>query len=136
MADDPSFPDPSEAKRKPAESYRTSTPPAKDDKEPPRVVVTRAEAPKEEAAPAAGPKGALKLSPEEVAALLAVDGTNRMTASKAVLKRGRVIALPLTLVDLVLNVILGDYGMYISIALTIGVVAWTTRPLWNRDGWS
>ena len=116
MADEPSFPDPSEAKRKPVAVT------------PRRVIVTRAEPPAEE--------GPAKLTKEEVQALLAVEGTNRPRPATAMWKRGRVLLLPIVLIDLAAHAFLGGAAPFVSAAVTIAALLWTARPLFRRDGWS
>jgi hypothetical protein len=121
MADEPSFPDPSEAKRKPS-ADAAPEPPAR------RIVVTRAEAPADEA-PA-------KLTKEEMQALLAVEGTNRPRPATAVWKRGRILLVPIVLIDLAAHAFLGGAAPFVSAAVTLAALLWTARPLFRRDGWS
>ena len=83
MSDGPRFPSPDEAKRKEAPKITPSEPRAP-------VVVSRAEP-----APDSSPQKDVKLSPEEVRALLAVgDATRDKSKAQVVWKRGRVILTP------------------------------------------
>lgn len=118
MADEPSFPAPGAPS---PERPVTETAPK-------RVVVTRPEPPSF-AHPA-------KLSNDEVRALLAVDRTNRPNSFGASWKRGRIVALPTTLISVAAHVLFGSAGLWIGAAIILAALAWIARPLLRRDDWS
>ena len=77
-----------------------------------------------------------KLTPEEVRALLAVgDATRDKTKAQVLWKRGRVILIPVGLIDLALHLLFGDYAIVPMILLGIASLVWTARPLFKKDGW-
>jgi len=124
MSDGPRFPSPDEAKRKDAPKITPSEPKAP-------IVVSRAEP-----APDSMDKKDVKLSPEEVRALLAVgDATRDKTKAQVLWKRGRVILIPLGLIDIALHFLFGDYAYVFMILVTIAGIVWTARPLFRKEGW-
>jgi hypothetical protein len=124
MSDDPRFPSPDEAKRKEAPKITPPSPTAP-------VVVSRADP-----VPESTDKKDVKLSPEEVRALLAVsDATRDKTKAQVLWKRGRVILIPIGLIDIALHVLFGDYAYVFMILVTIAGIVWTARPLFRKDGW-
>lgn len=121
MGDEPRFPAPDEAKPK------TSAPIVATERSP--VVVARP-APIADETPPAKPK----LTPDEVRALLAVEGANRPTPAASAWRRGRVIAIPTGLISLAAHLLLGSWAPVVSIVAILAAIAWTARPLFRRDG--
>ncbi len=122
MGDEPRFPAPEEAKPKESAPIVATERKA--------VVVSRAEPIAEEAG--ARPK----LTPDEVRALLAVEGANRPTASGAAWRRGRIVVIPTGLIGLAAHLFFGSWAPFVSIAAVLAAIAWTARPLFRRDGFS
>ncbi len=130
MVDEPRFPPPDEAMSQGASPYRpASASSPREDAAPRRVVITRADPPKDE-------PGAPKLTREEMRALLAVEGTNRSSALGRVWKRGRMIVLPTGLLGAVVHWVLGVAEPWASLAVLAIAVSWVARPLLRRDDWS
>ena len=124
MDDDaPRFPPPDEAKERRAPAIAPAPKP---------LVVTRAEAPADE--PTAGAKP--KLTADEVRALLAVDAVNRPTSWRRVFRRGRIIVVPTGILGLLAHLLLGSWGPFVSVAITLIAIGWTARPLLRRDEWT
>lgn len=123
MGDEPRFPAPEEAKPKERAPIVATEPRA--------VVVARAE-PVTDDPPGARPK----LTPDEVRALLAVEGASRPTASGAAWRRGRIVVIPTGLIGLAAHLFFGSWAPFVSIAAVLGAIAWTARPLFRRDGFS
>ena len=129
MAEAPRFPSPEEAKAKrpsvPSAASADVTQPAR------AVVVQRPDPIPDSTEPAKAPP---KFTPEEVRALLAVEGVNRpMTA---VWKRGRVLIIPIGLIDLATHFIFGSAAPFVIAALTVAAFVYCALPLLRRDDWS
>jgi hypothetical protein len=112
---------------------------AKGEEAPPaKVVVRRAEPPKEEEAPA---RAAPKLSREEVSALLATSGATPSWGARCG-KRAAVIVIPVGLIRWGLVLVFGESAPIAATVLSglcaIAALAWIAAPLWrqNREGWS
>lgn len=82
-----------------------------------------------------GPRGQAKLSPEEIRALLAVEGANRPTKSKTLWRRGRVVVVPTGLISIAAHLLIGSWAPLVTIAAILLAVAWVARPLLKKDGW-
>ena len=96
------------------------------------TIVHRPEPPPDSDSPPKKPK----LSPEEVRALLAVgDATRDKTKAQVLWKRGRVILIPVGLVDLALHLLVGDYAYIFMILVTVAGIVWMARPLFRKEGW-
>jgi hypothetical protein len=130
MGDEPRFPSPDEAKKKPA-STPSSVP-----TQPARPVIVRRAEPIVEEASDPQKKAPVKLSPDEVRALLAVDGANRPSAAKKMWRRGRVAILPTALLQIAAYFFFGStVATWLGSILTIAALAWCAIPLFKKDEW-
>lgn len=94
------------------------------------IIVKRPEPVDEEPASARA-----KLSPEEIRALLAVEGANRPTKTRALIRRGRVVVVPTGLISIAAHLFFGSWAPLVTIAAILLAVAWIARPLFKKDGW-
>ena len=94
------------------------------------IIVKRPEPADEEPAPARA-----KLSAEEIRALLAVEGANRPTKTRALLRRGRVVVVPTGIISIAAHLFFGSWAPLVTIAVILLAVAWIARPLFKKDGW-
>lgn len=129
MADEPRFPSPEEAKPKAAAAIVRLAPSAR------RVVVERAapiddlvEQPKAATAP--------KLTRDEMAALLAVEGALRPTPLVRVWRRGRMIMMPATIISVSGHHWIGGWADVVAFVIVVAALLWSARPLFSRDAWS
>ncbi len=125
------FPSPDEARRSnvPSTTSADATQPAR------AVVVRRAEpVVTDDEVPVAKEKP--KLTPDEIRALLAVEGVNRPQGMGAVWKRGRVVIIPVGLINLAMHLLLGSAAPFVMGALTVFAFVWCAIPLLRRDEWS
>jgi hypothetical protein len=131
VSEPPYFPPPREAKAteapeaQPEEAFAVE----------PRAV-SRVEAPPSDAAPQPEPAKKPKLSPDEIKALLAVDGVVRPSPFARAAKRGGIVVIPTGLISLLLQLVLGEHAIWVIPLVILGAIAWTARPLFRRDGWS
>jgi hypothetical protein len=130
MADEPHFPAPERREGDRAAEPRPR--PATEPEAPkPAVIVRRADPASDEPAPKAAPK----LTPDEVRALLAVEGVKRSRWSRTAI-RGGIIIIPTGVISLFLDMILGAYAPFVSALVVLGALAWVAWPLLRRDEWS
>jgi hypothetical protein len=132
MADEPKFPSPEEAKAKrAAEPSSVPTAPARP------VIVRRAE-PLLHDAEVAAKKEPVKLTQEEVRALLAVTAANRPSTATTLWRRGRIAIIPTGVLQIAAYVVLGGgvTAHVVTVGITIAAIAWTARPLLRKDGWT
>ncbi|MBX3228660.1 MAG: hypothetical protein KIT84_08410 [Labilithrix sp.] len=133
MSDEPRFPTADEAKAQ-RTAYRSSasTPAAEPEREPTprRVVVARAKALQDET----DERGAVKLTKEEVRALLEVEGANERTSASFWGRRGRVILVPTGLFMFAAHVFFGSAAPYVMFGAAIVALGWMGRSLVKR-GW-
>jgi len=90
--------------------------------------VTRPEPPSDE--PANGSPA--KLSKDEVRALLAVTKVQASPMKRAA-KRGGILAIPTTILGVVLDLVLGNWGTVILLVVIAGGIYWSIRPLFAKD---
>jgi hypothetical protein len=107
---------------------------------PEAVVVHRPDPPVADAdGPAGGSSTAavkVKLTPDEIRALLAVEGARRPTPLQSTWRRGRVIVVPVGILGFVIDHAFGAAGPWITLGLTLAALAYIAAPLVRRDGWS
>lgn len=129
MAD---FPAP---KRRDTSAYRSAEP-APLDAEPAKspVVISRAEPPREDVAPARGAKPMAGLSKDEIAALLAVEGTNRAKKWGEVGHRAKIVAIPTGILSTLLGALLGTWAALAIIGASIAYTAWPLVQQ-KKSGW-
>lgn len=96
------------------------------------VVVTRPEPPPDDDAPLAPQRP--KLTQDEMRALLAVTQTTQ-TPLKRAARRGLLAFVPMTILSLVLDALIGWWSVPVLVVIT---AVWATRPLWrqSREGWT
>ena len=102
-------------------------------------VVRRAEPPPDTdgdtATATATKRPAPKLTPEEARALLAVTAVNRASPLSRAGKRGGIAVVPVTLLSIVFELVLGDYALAAILIVIVGALAWTAWPLLRRSDW-
>lgn len=76
-----------------------------------------------------------KLSADEVRALLAVHEATRPVPWKRAAKRGGALLLPVSVASVVLDLVLGSYGIVATLVLVVASLAWAARPLLRNDEW-
>lgn len=151
MADEPHFPPPEEGKRREGAhpTHRTLPSPAMPvvDRPAPEPLVVERPVPIEEdslgpapalatTTPTTTPKVAPKLTHEEVAALLAVEGALRPTPLARAWKRGRIIMVPTGLLGFAGHRFIGGWADVLAMAIAVAALLWCARPLFRRDAWS